>query len=198
MPSDHIVSSLAALESLYGAPSDFAVRKSIDHLDSECQRFITASPFMLLATAGASGLDCSPRGDQPGFVEITDAKTLTMPDRRGNNRIDSLRNILHDPRVGLLFLIPGVHHCLRVNGRAHISIDPVLLQRFAIEGTAPKSVVVISVEQAFAQCARAVMRAKLWDADPSSPFSSDCGASTLPDLHRDGLEPSEFDAIQTR
>lgn len=197
MPSDYIVSSLAALESLYGAPSDFAVRKSIDYLDSECQRFIAASPFMLLATAGATGLDCSPRGDQPGFVEVTDTKTLTMPDRRGNNRIDSLRNILHEPRVGLLFLIPGVHHCLRVNGRACISIDPEQLQRFAVDGIAPKSVVVISVEQAFAQCARAVLRAKLWEADPSSPFSADCGASNLPDMHRDGLEPSASDAIQT-
>lgn len=193
MTSDHIVDSLAALERIYGAPSDAAVRKSIDHLDPLCQSFIAAAPFMLLATAGDSGLDCSPRGDQPGFVEVADNKTLFMPDRRGNNRIDSLRNIMHDPRVGLLFLIPGVHHCLRVNGRARISIDPALLQRFAIDGVAPKSVVVISVEQAFAQCARAVMRAKLWDADPSSVFGFDCSVNSLPGLHTDGLEPALSD-----
>lgn len=188
MSSDHFVNTPAELELLYGAPSDTARRKAIDHLDPLCQRFITAAPFMLLATAGSDGLDCSPRGDQPGFVEIGDDKTLLMPDRRGNNRVDSLRNILHDPRVGLLFLIPGVHQCLRVNGRARISVAPSLLQRFAIDGVLPKSVVVITVEQAFAQCARAVMRAQLWEADPASPFRFDCGVDSLPGSHTDGLE----------
>ena len=103
MSSDHFVTTLAELELLYGTPSDAAQRKAIDYLDPLCQRFITAAPFMLLATAGSDGLDCSPRGDQPGFVEIGNDKTLLMPDRRGNNRVDSLRNIVHDPRVGLLF-----------------------------------------------------------------------------------------------
>lgn len=188
MLSDHFVSTLAELELLYGAPSDNALRKAIDHLDPHCQRFIAAAPFMLLATAGSDGLDCSPRGDQPGFVEIGDDKTLLIPDRRGNNRVDSLRNILHDSRVGLLFLIPGVHQCLRVNGRARISIAPSLLQRFAIDGVPPKSVVVVSVEQAFAQCARAVMRAGLWEADLASPFRVECGVGSLPGSHTDGLE----------
>lgn len=190
MSTDHVVSTLAELESLYGAPSDSAVRKAIDHLDPLCQRFIAAAPFMLLATAGQDGLDCSPRGDQPGFVQVGDDKTLWLPDRRGNNRIDSLRNIMHNPRVGLLFLIPGVHQCLRVNGRARISVEPSLLQRFAVDGALPKSVVVVTVEQAFAQCARAVQRAELWEADSASEFGFGCGVDGLPGLHADGLRSS--------
>ena len=198
MSSDHFITTLAELELLYGAPSDAAQRKAIDYLDPLCQRFIAAAPFMLLATAGNDGLDCSPRGDQPGFVEIGDDKTLFMPDRRGNNRVDSLRNILHDPRVGLLFLIPGVHQCLRVNGRARISVAPALLQRFAIDGVLPKSVVVITVEQAFAQCARAVMRAGLWMADPASAFRAECGVDGLPGSHTDGLDETSTSLNQTR
>ena len=185
---NYLVNTPAELEDLYGKPSESAVRKSIDHLDALCQRFIAASPFMLLASSGSSGLDCSPRGDQPGFVDVADEKTLWIPDRRGNNRVDSLRNILHNPQVGLLFLIPGVHQCLRVNGRARISIDPALLQRFAIDGVAPKSVIVVAVEQAFAQCARAVMRAQLWEADAASTLRFDCTIDSLPGAHTDGLD----------
>ncbi len=187
-PTNYFINSLAALEDLYGKPSESAVHKSIDHLDALCQRFIAASPFMLLATSGSSGLDCSPRGDQPGFVEVANDKTLWIPDRRGNNRVDSLRNILHHSHVGLLFLIPGVHQCLRVNGKARISIDPVLMQRFSVDGIAPKSVVVVTVEQAFAQCARAVMRAELWEADAASELRFDCGIDSLPGAHTDGLD----------
>lgn len=191
MSSHNFVSTPAELDALYGAPSDSAKRKAIDHLDSLCKRFISAAPFMLLATAGSDGLDCSPRGDQRGFVEVSDDHTLLLPDRRGNNRIDSLRNIVHDPRVGLLFLIPGVHQCLRVNGRARISIEPLLLQRFALDDVLPKSVIVITVEQAFAQCARAIQRAQLWAADLSSEFNSDCNIDALPGSHTDGLDQSQ-------
>ena len=194
MSSDHFVSTIAELEALYGAPSDNARHKAIDHLDPICKRFIAASPFMLLATAGGEGLDCSPRGDQRGFVEIGDDRTLWLPDRRGNNRVDSLRNIVHDPRVGLLFLIPGVHQCLRINGRARISVAPSLLQRFALDGVLPKSVVVISVEQAFAQCARAVQRAGLWHVDTGSGFASSCDVAGLPGFHAEGM--SEETTVQ--
>ncbi len=195
---DYLVSTPAELETLYGAPSDGAKRKALDHLDPLCRRFIAAAPFMLLATAGSDGMDCSPRGDQRGFVEVRDDQTLLLPDRRGNNRVDSLHNILHDPRVGLLFLIPGVHQCLRVNGRARISIEPSLLQRFALDGVLPKSVIVVTVEQAFAQCARAVQRAQLWAADPASEFSSECSIASLPGAHIDGLAQTPTTSNQTR
>src|ERR1700710_2975368 len=121
------VTSLDHLESLYDAPSERVRLKQIDHLDEHCRAFIAASPFLILATCGASGADCSPRGDRPGFVVVEDDRTLLLPDRRGNNRIDSLRNIVENPAVGLIFLVPGVHETLRVNGHARISIDPALL-----------------------------------------------------------------------
>jgi len=118
-----------------------------------------------LATCGPEGLDCSPRGDLPGFIRIHDQKTLMMPDRRGNNRIDSLRNLVRDPRVALLFLIPGSGSTLRVNGRAQVSTDPELLASFKIEGKAPRAVIVITVEDIYFQCARAIVRSDLWNPE---------------------------------
>jgi uncharacterized protein len=129
----------------------------------EYQAFIEAAPFVALATRGPEGLDCSPRGDGPGFVRVRDEKTLLLPDRRGNNRIDSLRNIVRDPSVALLFLIPGIGETLRVNGRARISVEPSLLESFAIDGKAPKSVITITVEAVYFQCARAILRSELWN-----------------------------------
>ena len=124
---------------------------------------IEKSPFAALATAGPEGLDCSPRGDLPGFVRIHDEKTLMMPDRRGNNRVDSLRNIVRDPRVALLFLIPGIGETIRVVGRAALSIDPELIASFEVNGKAPTCVIVVTVEQVFYQCTKAIVRSKLWD-----------------------------------
>ncbi|NDP59803.1 MAG: flavin-nucleotide-binding protein [Oxalobacteraceae bacterium] len=161
----HTISTIAGLEALYGLPGERASLKQIDHLDAVCQRFIAAAPFLLVATCGAAGMDCSPRGDQPGFVGIDDANTLLLPDRRGNNRIDSLRNLVVNPMIGLLFLIPGVHQCLRVNGLARISTEPALLARFALDGVPPTSVLVVRVEQAFVQCSRAILRGGLWPVD---------------------------------
>ena len=115
---DHRVTSIAQLEALYGQPAGAAVFKEIDHISAEYRAFIEASPFFVLATNGPEGVDCSPRGDDPGFVRVADEKTLMIPDRRGNNRIDSLRNIVRDPRVSLLFLVPGVGETIRVIGRA--------------------------------------------------------------------------------
>lgn len=120
---------------------------------------------MALATRRPEGLDCSPRGDGPGFVRVQDDKTLLLPDRRGNNRIDSLRNIVRDPHVALLFLIPGIGETLRVNGRAMISIAPALLESFAVDGKAPKSVIVMTVEAVYFQCARAILRSELWNPE---------------------------------
>ena len=157
------VTDLAALERLYGAPSEASIVKEVDHVHPVYRKLIEASPFAVLATSGPGGLDASPRGDGPGFVTVEDEKTLLLPDRRGNNRTDSLRNIVGDPRVALLFLIPGIAETLRVNGRASISIEPALLRRFAVEGKEPRSVLVIAVETVYFQCSRAVVRADLWN-----------------------------------
>ncbi len=159
------IETLEALEAIYAGVAEAATAKVADRITPEYRSLIEASPFAALATAGPEGLDCSPRGDRPGeLVRIHDAHTLMLPDRRGNNRVDSLRNILRDPRVALMFLIPGWGNALRVNGRAHLEDEPSLLASFAVEGKAPRLVVVIAVEEVYFQCARAVIRAGLWDA----------------------------------
>lgn len=160
-----MIDSIEALEALYGVPNDASTVKEVPVITPEYRAMIEASPFAALATSGPEGLDCSPRGDRPGeLVRVADERTLLMPDRRGNNRIDSLRNILRDPRVGLMFLIPGHGNALRVNGRARISASPALLESFEVEGRPPRSVIVIAVESVYFQCARAVIRARLWEA----------------------------------
>ena len=159
------ITSVADLESLYGIPNEASTVKEVDWLTPHYRAYIEAAPFVALATSGPEGLDCSPRGDKPGFVRIHDDKTLMLPDRRGNNRVDSLRNIVRDPRVGLLFLIPGLGNTLRVNGHAHLSIDPDLLQSFEVEGKAPRSVTVITVDSVYFQCARALVRSELWNPE---------------------------------
>lgn len=161
----HYVTSMDDLRELYPEPSEMVVRKEMDHLDKNCRAFIAASPFVLLATSGSEGVDCSPRGDGAGFVRVADEGTLMVPDRAGNNRLDSLRNIVENPRIGLLFLIPGITHTLRVNGTARLSVAPDLLESFAVKGKAPRSVAVVSVEKAFVQCSRALLRAGLWNPE---------------------------------
>jgi len=174
MPAiDHVVDSLEALEALYTpAPVPASTVKVADHITPHYRALIEASPFLALATVGPEGLDCSPRGDQPGFVRIHDARTLILPDRRGNNRIDSLRNVVRDPRVALMFLIPGSGTTFRVNGRAVVSADPELLASFAIDGKAPRTCLVVTVVEAYFQCARAIVRSNLWkpeaQVDPRS------------------------------
>jgi uncharacterized protein len=160
---EHRITDVATLQALYGQPVGAAVQKEIDYLHPHYQAMIALSPFFVLATTGPDGVDTSPRGDAPGFVAVENEKTLLIPDRKGNNRIDSLRNILADPHVALLFLIPGVGETLRVNGRAAISTAPALLERFAVEGKRPRSVIVVSVDTVFFQCSRAIFRSKLWD-----------------------------------
>lgn len=160
----HRIDDLATLAALYGEPGEASVRKEVDHLHPHYRAIIEAAPFAVLATAGPEGLDASPRGDAPGFCVALDAHTLLLPDRRGNNRTDSLRNVIRDPRVALLFLVPGVGETLRVNGRAHISVAPDLLARFEVDGKLPRSVLVVKVEAVYFQCSRAVVRSALWDA----------------------------------
>jgi PPOX class probable FMN-dependent enzyme len=157
------IGSVAELEALYGQPNEASTVKEVGYVTPHYRAYIEASPFAMLATAGPEGLDCSPRGDKPGFVRVHDERTLMLPDRRGNNRIDSLRNIVRDPRVALLFLIPGHGNTLRVNGRAHLSADPSLLASFAVEDKEPRSVMVMTVETIYFQCARALVRSELWN-----------------------------------
>ncbi|SDR60814.1 hypothetical protein SAMN05444161_7854 [Rhizobiales bacterium GAS191] len=152
------------LEAIYGHPKGGAVFKEITYLNAHYRAFVEAAPFVVLASAGPNGLDCSPKGDAPGFVRVLDERKLALPDRPGNNRIDNLRNIVVDPRVSLLFIVPGIGETLRVNGRAEISVDPELLASFAVEGKLPRSVIVMTVEAAYVHCSKALMRSKLWDA----------------------------------
>ncbi len=159
------IDTVEQLEAIYGTPVETSLAKEIDHITPQYRALIEASPFVALATAGPEGLDCSPRGDMAGFVRIHDENTVMIPDRRGNNRVDSLRNIVRDPRVALLFLLPGSGSTLRINGRAHLSVEPELLESFSVDGKAPRSVVVISVETIYFQCARAIIRSELWNPD---------------------------------
>jgi PPOX class probable FMN-dependent enzyme len=161
--TQHTVTSIEQLEAIYGQPAGAAVWKEIDHINDSYRAFIEAAPFLALSTCGPEGVDCSPRGDEPGFVRVADARTLMIPDRRGNNRIDSLRNIVRDPRVSLLFLVPGVGETIRVIGRASISTDPALLESFVFAGKTPRAVLVVAVESVYFQCSKAIIRSKLWD-----------------------------------
>jgi len=166
------IATIEQLEAIYERPLETSTVKEIAHLTAQYRALIEASPFVALATSGPEGLDCSPRGDAGSVVRIHDDRTLMLPDRRGNNRIDSLRNIVRDPRVGLLFLIPGSGTTLRVNGRAYLTDDAELLDSFVMEGKPPRSVIVVEIDSVYFQCARAVIRADLWNparhVDPAS------------------------------
>ena len=194
LSEDHRITGVGALEELYGTPSGAAVQKEIDYLHPHYQRLIAASPFFVLATGGPDGMDASPRGDAPGFVVVADEKTLLIPDRRGNNRTDSLRNIIANPRVALLFLVPGIGETLRVNGRAEISTDPALLERFAVGGKLPRTVLVVHVDTVFFQCARAIFRAKLWDpAQHLERRSLPSLGTIVSDITRGRFDGKEYD-----
>ena len=166
-----VVRTLAQLEALYGEPAPTSITKEIDHLTALHQAYVHASPFVVVATTGPGGLDCSPRGDPAGFVHVADERTLLLPDRRGNNRLDTLRNLIADPRIGLLFLVPGVGVTLRVNGTAELSTDEQLRSRFTIGDKAPATVIVVTTCSVYTQCPKALIRSHLWDSanhrDPS-------------------------------
>jgi uncharacterized protein len=160
---DHLVTSVEALERLYGQPFGPSLAKETDRITPQYRAFIEAAPFFALASGGPDGLDCTPRCDPPGFVRVHDEKTLLVPDRRGNNRLDTLRNILHDPRVALLFLIPGCGETIRINGKAALSADPALRETFVMNGKTPATVIIVAVDRVYYQCAKAIVRSKLWD-----------------------------------
>jgi PPOX class probable FMN-dependent enzyme len=161
--STHAITTVEQLEKLYGPVRPVAILKEKEELTDAYRKLIEAAPFVALASRGPEGLDCSPKGDPAGFIRILDSRTLAIPDRPGNNRIDGMRNLVRDPRIALLFLIPGVSETLRVNGRATISVDPDLLQSFAMDGKLPRSVMIVHIERIYFHCAKAIVRSKLWD-----------------------------------
>ncbi|MBV8456721.1 MAG: pyridoxamine 5'-phosphate oxidase family protein [Acetobacteraceae bacterium] len=193
------VTTADELASHYAPPRERVLKKELDHVDALGRAFIAASPFLVLATGGETGLDCSPKGDPPGFVQVSeDGRTLLIPDRRGNNRLDGLKNIVEDPRIALIFFIPGANETYRVNGRAHVSADPLLRQRFAINGTEPATVTVVAVEQAFPHCPKALVRSDLWRAAAAGRPK---GAPTLGDFaaaRNPGTDPAAYDADLAR
>lgn len=183
------ITSIEQLETIYGEPAPRSLAKEIDYISEHYRAFVEKSPFVTVATCGPEGLDCSPRGDAPGFVRVIDDKTVLLPDRRGNNRIDSLRNLVRDPRISLLFLIPGVNETLRINGRAQISVDPDLCASFAVQGKLPRSVLVVSVERIYFQCQKALVRSRLWDAGAQIPRTELPSTGTM----LEALSGNDFD-----
>lgn len=163
MDIPHRLTTEAEIAELYGAPVSRSITKEIDHLNAPYRRFIEQSPFCVIATAGPEGLDATPRGDPAPVVRIVDEKTLMLPDRRGNNRADTLRNLVRDDRIAMIFMVPGSGSSVRVNGRAAVTVDPDLLQSFEMQGKLPRSVIVVRVETAYFHCVKAFHRSKLWD-----------------------------------
>jgi uncharacterized protein len=167
-----MLTSVEQLEGIYGKANERSLRKEISFISEDYAAFILASPFVMLASVGEDGLDCSPKGDAMGFVRILDAHTLAIPDRPGNNRIDTLRNLVHDPRVALLFLVPGVGEMMRVNGRASIADDSELLASFSVNGKLPRTVILVHVESVYFHCSKAVVRSDLWNGEKHVDRSS--------------------------
>lgn len=159
------IDDLTALRQCYPLPLERAMLKSLSTLDAHMRRFIALSPFLCMGSSGADGIDVTPRGDQPGFVHVQDESTLLIPDWPGNNRLDSLSNIVSNPSVGLIFFIPGVDETLRVNGVAAITVEPAIVQRWTVNGRSPRSALVLSVREAYLHCAKALIRSRLWSAD---------------------------------
>lgn len=188
------IATVEELEAVYGTCSEASLIKEIDHITAPYRAMIDASPFCALATSGPEGLDCTPRGDAGSCARIQDSKTVLLPDRRGNNRIDSLRNIVRDPRIALLFLIPGIGNTLRINGRAELSIDPGLLASFKVSGKPPRSIIVVHVESIYFQCARAVIRAGLWDpANHVEPKSVPTPGAIMKDISEGAFDGETYD-----
>lgn len=191
--AQHITSE-AELTAIYG-PHDTVVAtiKEIDHISDHYRMFIDISPFVLVATSGPGGLDCTPRGDPAGFVRVVDKHTIMLPDRRGNNRIDTLRNLVHDPRIALLFLIPGIGRMLRVNGRAKIRVDEDIRRSFTMEGKVPRSVIVVTAERVYTHCPRALIRSKLWDPAQHRDESELPSHGTMMKAIQDSFPGEEWD-----
>ena len=169
-PTNHVIATREALLGLFGPVSALATIKVIPALDPHCRRFIALSPFLVIGSSDRTGkADTSPKGDPPGFVQVLDDHTLVIPDRPGNNRIDTLLNIVENPEIAVIFFVPGVDETLRVNGRARLSVDPELLARMAVQGKPPKLAIVLEIREAYLHCAKALKRSKLWDVQAQVP-----------------------------
>jgi PPOX class probable FMN-dependent enzyme len=188
------IRSVAELEALYGAPLERSLLKEVDHLPACYRPFIEKSPFVILSTVGPKGLDSSPRGDPAGFVRIVDERTLLIPDRRGNNRTDTLHNLVHDPRIALLFLVPGIGETLRVSGSARILIDSALNESFAVQGKPACCVIEVRVARAYYQCQKALVRSGLWTEGAKIPRSELPSAGELAEYFtHGGVDAAEYD-----
>jgi uncharacterized protein len=191
---ENSVTSVEDLALLYAPPIERVVRLKLDFINAAGRAFIAASPFLVLATGSRHGLDCSPKGDQPGFVKVADdGRTLLIPDRRGNNRIDGLKNIVEDPRVALIFFVPAVDETYRVNGRALIKVNAGLKRRFAVNDKEPATVIVVTVEEAFHHCPKALVRSDLWKAGSGGrprgvPTMGDFAVARYPRTDRDAFD----------
>lgn len=184
-----LIQSEGELREMLGTPGELAVRKELPALDRHCRAFIARSPFVLVGTFGISGaVDVSPRGDVPGFVQILDASTLAIPERPGNRRFDTLRNILETRRIGLLFLVPSVEETLRVNGHACLTRDPALLKQAVVQGKQPALAIGVEVEECFLHCAKALKRSRLWQAETWPPPGS---VPTLAQMLHDQIHPPD-------
>jgi uncharacterized protein len=198
-PPMHRITTQDQLDALYGTPVQASLAKEIDYISDHYKAFIDKAPFVVVATVGPEGLDCTPRGDPPGFVKVRDNKTVLIPDRRGNNRVDSLRNLVRDPRISLLFLIPGIGNTLRINGRAEISTEPELCASFAMRGNAPKSVLVVTAERVYFQCPKALVRSRLWSADAQIERSElPSTGEILQALSQGSIDGAAYDAAYPR
>ena len=196
MTSSNLITDITQLDALYGDASPRSLTKEIDALNSQYQSFIEASPFMAVATVGMEGLDCSPRGEQGSVVRVVDANTIQFADRRGNNRLDTLRNIVEDDRIALLFLVPGIGETMRVNGRATISIAPEFIEAFTVDGKSPKTVVEVKVERVYFQCSKALVRSGIWDSDIARSFGDVPSAGEmLAATTNDSFDALEYDRM---
>lgn len=189
-----VLSDVAQLRAVYGEPSARSLAKELDFVSPAYRRLIEAAPFMVIASVGPEGLDTSPRGDSPGFVRVVDPHTLMLPDRRGNNRADTLMNIVRDPRVSLLFMIPGVGETLRVIGQAKVVTDATLLSSFAVGDKLPRSVVVVDVERVYFQCQKALARSKLWEPESQVVRASLPTAGDMLEAVDGDFDGTEYDA----
>lgn len=191
---EHRITTTEQLEEIYGEASPRSLTKEIDHISDHYRAFIEKAPFVAVATSGPDGLDCSPRGDPPGFVRVLDSKTVLIPDRRGNNRIDTLRNLVKDSRVSLLFLIPGVRETMRINGRAEIITDPEVLESFIMQGKLPRSILAVTVDRIYFQCSKALVRSGLWSADAQIERTElPSTGEMIAALSTDGFDSEEYD-----
>ncbi len=196
--------TVAELRDHYGEPSSRAASKILDRLDKHCRAIIARSPFLVLGTAAGDGsIDVSPKGDHPGFVQVIDDRTLAIPDRPGNNRVDSFLNLIENPRVGMIFLVPGLGETLRVNGHAELSVDADLLAGMAVNGKPPRAALVVTVDEAFLHCAKAVIRAKLWDPETridrkSLPSLGQMLADQIEGVEADSADAAINEAYETK